>query len=166
MPDRLSDNSNIVANHKLALRLISSARTMVLATCQADAPWTAPVYYAYNAGQFCFFSSPEAKHIEQAVNNRAAASIFFESHKWEEIQGLQMTGRIVKIIKKTAVIKSTSLYLIKFPFAALFLKASKSALNSASNLAEKAGLFAFVPDKIYYLNNSAGFGTRQLIKLI
>lgn len=166
MPDSLSDNSNIAANHKLALKLISSTRTMVLATSQADSPWTAPVYYAYNAGQFCFFSSPEAKHIKQAANNKAAASIFFESPKWEEIQGMQMTGHIIKIIKKTAVMKITSLYLIKFPFAALFLKASKSAINSAPNLAEKAGLFAFVPDEIYYLNNSLGFGTRQLIKLI
>jgi len=166
MPPDLSDNSDIAANHELAVKLISSARTMVLATCQGGAPWTAPVYYAYNARQFCFFSSPQAKHIKQAVNSKVAASIFFESPEWKEIQGLQMTGRIIKIIKKTAIMKNTALYLIKFPFAALFLKASKSALKSHPNPTEKASLFAFIPDKIYYLNNNLGFGTRQLIELI
>ena len=58
MPDKWRDS---------ALELIGDQSTLTLATADASGPWSAPVYFVFIDGRFYFFSSPESRHIQQAV---------------------------------------------------------------------------------------------------
>jgi uncharacterized protein YhbP (UPF0306 family) len=149
-----------------ALTLIKGQRTMVLATTNGDIPWTAPVYYVYIPPNFYFFSSPKARHILQAGPDRSvAASIFVDSVKWREIQGLQMCGTLLEEKKKTARMKAVAHFLIKFPFAKPFLQPDDTRQGEAPNVAERVKLYTFTPEESYYVNNRFGFGKRLSVVL-
>jgi len=149
-----------------ALELIHRQRTMVLATSRDDAPWTAPVYFVYNSPGFYFFSSPAARHINQAQEGRpTAASIFCDSDSWEKIQGLQMTGKIQKVGQKAEQIKALGRYLLKFPLAKSFLQPTDSTHAEDASVRHKVRLYVFQPAAIFYMNNRLGFGHRTSIAL-
>lgn len=146
-----------------ALALVDRQRTLVLATSASNYPWAAPVYYVFIAPAFYFFSSPQSRHMEQALGNNAiAATLFAESDKWKNIEGIQMIGRIRAVQKKMEQLRITHLYLNKFPMAGELLT-SKGRGNL--DLSAKVRLYAFYPSSVYYMNNQMGFGSRIEISL-
>lgn len=139
---------------------------MVLATEATNVPWTAPVYYVYDRPNFYFFSSPNARHIRQAgVGKAVAASIFSDSDKWQEIQGLQMCGTVLEVKKRSQRLKAVARFLVKFPFAKPFLQPDEAQPKRAPTVAEKVKLYTFVPEEIYFVNNRLGFGKRIPVRL-
>jgi uncharacterized protein len=149
-----------------AAALIRSQRTMVLGTCTADEPWTAPVYYVYSPPGFYFFSSPKARHILQGLESTAAAaSIFVESGRWEEIQGLQMSGTIKVVSGRRRQLTVIARYLLKFPFARPFLQSGGERRNEP-HLGDSVRIYVFVPRQAYYLDNRLGFGKRMPVSLV
>ena len=149
-----------------AKALIRQQRTMVVAISAADGPWIAPVYYVYYASGFYFFSSPQARHIEQSMPEQSAAvSIFRDSDQWQDIQGLQMSGNISAIVKRSEQLKAGARFLIKFPFARPFLRSDSQHKSEAPALGKKVRMFVFRPRSAYYVNNRLGFGQRVPIDL-
>jgi hypothetical protein len=158
--------SEEAAQRAQALALIGDRRTMVLSTSAADDPWTAPVYYVYSAPGFYFFSSPRARHIEQGLSNhRAAAAIFIDSDRWEEIQGVQMAGVIKEVTQLAEQLKIGALFLWKFPFARPFLQGSPQQAEDPPKVGDKVRLYRFLPHEVYYTNNRLGFGRRIPVTL-
>ena len=158
-----SENAGHLAQAKA---LIRQQRTMVIAISAADGPWTAPVYYVYYASAFYFFSNPRARHIEQSTPEQSAAvSIFRDSDQWQEIQGLQMSGNISAVAKRSEQLKAGARFLIKFPFARPFLQPGSQHEGEAPALGEKVRMFVFRPRSAYYVNNKLGFGQRVPIDL-
>lgn len=148
-----------------AIRLIRSQRTMVLSTHTPDAPWAAPVYYVYRSPGFYFFSSPRSRHINQGLNSTSAAVIYADSDQWEQIQGLQMTGKLQLVSNKIDRIKMTGHFLLKFPFAKSFLKPDQAENKLRPAIGEKVNMYVFFPGRVYYLNNRLGFGERLPVDL-
>ncbi len=154
-----------------AMALIRTQRTMVLATGNATEPWAAPVYYVYSAPGFYFFSSPKARHIEQALEGAtAAAAIFHDSDQWEHIQGVQMSGAVCPVRKRGEQLKAGARFIIKFPFAKPFLqtavqKTDARKTGAPPKLGDKVDLYVFTPASTYYVNNQLGFGKRLPIDL-
>ncbi|RJQ70836.1 MAG: hypothetical protein C4519_19705 [Desulfobacteraceae bacterium] len=155
------------ASHRIAAQaLIRRARTLVLSTSAAGAPWAAPVYYVYVNPGFFFFSSPRARHIEQGISaGTAAAAIFADSERWEEIQGLQMSGTVSAVRKRSEQLKVVARFLLKFPFARPFLESEPSRKQNRPHVGDRVQLYVFVPRETYYLNNRLGFGQRVLVDL-
>lgn len=153
--------------HRHACTLIHSRRTMVLATQNDQGPWATPVYYVYIEPSFCFFSSPNARHIQQIKpDDLVAAAIFADSDQWQEIQGLQMSGYLREISKRTDQLKSIGRFLARFPFAVPFLRPSKSEpAEAAPEVAEKVRIYAFTPQESFYVNNHLAFGKRLPVEL-
>jgi uncharacterized protein YhbP (UPF0306 family) len=76
----------------LAGNLAADQTTMTLATTAQDEAWAAPVYYVFFRSAFYFLSSPESRHIREALEKgRASSAIFASGSTWQEIRGLQMT---------------------------------------------------------------------------
>ncbi len=141
-----------------AKALIDRQKTLVLATSDQNRPWAAPVYYIQMASAFFFFSNPKSTHIIQARDNRiSSAALFSDADRWEQIEGIQMVGRIEAISKKTERLRVTVRYLKKFPTAQTFLSGKGKV---GLDISGKVGLFAFYPERMLYMNNQMGFGSR------
>jgi uncharacterized protein len=146
-----------------AKKLIRTQRTMILSTC-GTGPWAAPVYYVHVHPGFYFFSSPKSRHIEEGLAAAASAAIFADSDRWEEIQGLQMTGSIAAVTRRSEQVKAVARFLLKFPFARPFLTADASH-QDPPHVADRVQLYVFSPQQVYYLNNRLGFGKRVPVSL-
>jgi uncharacterized protein len=67
--------------------------TLSLATCGADGPWAATVFYVNRDFDLYFRSKTTARHIRNlAVNPRVAATISQDPEDWRAIQGVQLEG--------------------------------------------------------------------------
>jgi uncharacterized protein len=149
-----------------AKALIADQRTLVLSTSVNDSPWTAPVYYVYAAPGFFFFSSPRSRHTTHALQNKsAAAAIFKDSAKWEQIEGLQMSGNLEEVTGKIKTAKITGRFLLKFPFARSFLGDASDEIQTGFNIRNRVCLYAFLPDQVYFTSNRLGFGQRFAVSL-
>ncbi len=153
-----------------ALKLIRTCRSMVLATSHENVPWAAPVYFVYNEPGFYFFSSPSARHIVQSMDNEVSVAIFSDSARWEQIQGLQMLGRVEIVKNKAKLIKIGARFVLKFPFAEPFLasgrrKADSNSGNLPPEIGDRVRLYGFYPTQIFYVNNRFGFGKRVPVLL-
>jgi uncharacterized protein YhbP (UPF0306 family) len=163
IPMTAQDRNTAAQMHRSAMALIRRRRTMVLATSKEDRPWSAPVYYVYFAPGFYFFSSPRSLHVEQMLgSDPTAASIFADGELLNELEGIQMSGRIEHITKSLLKLSVTSRYLIKFPLAKPLLSGMRTAPRDLRNRVE---LYAFIPDTLYYMNHQMGFDRRTAIEL-
>jgi uncharacterized protein YhbP (UPF0306 family) len=145
-----------------AMALIRRQRTMVLATSQGGRPWSAPVFYIYFARGFYFFSSPRSLHVEQMLHSDlTAASIYADGGRLDELEGIQMSGRIQHITQSLLKLSVTSRYLIKFPLAKPLFS---GMLTAAGDLRKRVELYQFIPDALYYMNHHMGFGGRTAIE--
>jgi uncharacterized protein len=150
--------------HEAATDLIACATTLILATADATGPWSAPVYYVFVDGAFYFFSSPQSRHVQQALSTEmAAASIFHQSDRWEDIRGVQMKGRILSIRRVSRSVTVIDQYLKRFPFTKHFFPTNRMPTLDAFFSRFNARLYAFVPTSVFYTDNRFGFATRKRI---
>ena len=159
----MSHENEIRAEATLALRLIETQRTLVLATADPG-PWPAPVYYVYRNQSFYFFSSPRSRHIIAALTtNCCAGAIYRDSDNWRDIEGLQMEGRLKAVqpgIEAVAVLAS---YVKKFPTVKDLFGDEEFEFHHFIERF-RTRLYAFAPQRVWYLNNQAGFGKRREIQ--
>ena len=149
-----------------ALALIQSQSTLTLATASEAGPWSAPVYYVWLDGRFYFFSSPQSRHIQEAVGSgAAAASLFHQADTWQAIRGIQMTGTVERIRSVALSLNTISTYLKRFPFTREFFPDGPAPDLDAFFSRFKARLYAFTPGEAYYIDNRFGLGARQRIDL-
>jgi uncharacterized protein YhbP (UPF0306 family) len=164
--------ASLTANGKLtsddvreaAIALIQGESTFTLATAGESGPWSAPVYYVYANRGFYFFSSPQSRHIAEAmVSGKAAASLFRAADSWQAICGIQMQGTLERVYSVAWSIKVIAIYLKRFSFARDFFPGNPSPDLDAFFSRFKAHLYAFRPTAVYYIDNRFGLGTRQRI---
>ena len=94
---------------------------LTLATALGDQPWVANCFYAFDAEQmaFVFTSGYETRHIQEATANpKVAGNVVLETSIIGKIQGIQFSGTLIKA-EGEALSQASSLYLKRFPFAAL-----------------------------------------------
>lgn len=145
--------------------LIRHSRTMTLATAADNAPWAAPVYYAALGPAFYFLSSPKARHIEAALaSGIAAGAIYADDDSWRNLLGIQMSGRVSAVPAGVKASNAILAYIRKFPMVKTFFSGIKDiGLNDFSRQFN-AGLYCFIPETIFFMDNSVSFGFRKEIK--
>jgi uncharacterized protein YhbP (UPF0306 family) len=154
---------DLEAYRNQALALLKNERTMVLAVHGGDGPWVAPVYYLFAHPGIYFFSSPRSKHIQALQDcRRAAGAIFVDGGRWQDIQGLQMSGRVEPVQGKMRRLNITTRYLTKFPPARQMLI---PGTDPDGGLDARVGLFVFWPLEVHCTDNRQGFGRRVPIEL-
>ena len=162
-PDKTPDGRELT---KMARQLIAEQTTLTLATAENDTAWAAPVYYVFLKSAFYFLSSPDSRHITEALrNNQASAAIHAAASTWQEIRGLQMTGRIRAVKPGLEAVQALREYLAKYPFTADFFK--ENLTLDLDTFAERFGvrLYGFVPSLVYYLDNQIRFAFREEVTL-
>lgn len=150
----------------MARELVNEQTTLTLATAENGTAWAAPVYYVFVNSTFYFLSSPDSRHIREALlNNQASAAIHAAASSWQEIRGLQMAGRIRMVKPGLEAVGVLREYLKKYPFTADFFKGNLTL--DLDNFAERFGvrLYGFVPSLIYYLDNRIRFAFREAVAL-
>lgn len=148
----------------LAMDLTESQSVLTLSTNDATGPWSAPVYFVCMGGIFYFFSSPQSRHIRQALQSeRVAGSVFSQADTWESIRGIQMTGKLKPVYASARSLKVIAIYLKRFPFTRSFFPNNPAPDLTTFFATFKAKLFAFTPTQVFYVDNRFGLGTRRQI---
>jgi uncharacterized protein len=144
--------------------LLRDERTLVLATADPG-PWSAPVYFLHHRGRLLFFSSPESRHVRGALSaGCCAGSIHRSSGDWREILGLQMAGRIEGVPEGPEADEAFAGYVRKFPTVKDLLPGV--ALDLPTFIARlRARMYAFVPERVFLVDNRAGITGRREIQL-
>jgi uncharacterized protein YhbP (UPF0306 family) len=147
-----------------ASSLLRDGRTLVIATADPG-PWSAPVYFLHLRGRLLFFSSPESRHVRGALaTGRCAGSIHRASADWREIVGLQMDGRTEEVPEGPGADEAFAAYVRKFPTVKDLLHGG--ALDLAAFTASlRARMYAFVPARVFLVDNRAGITGRREIRL-
>ena len=155
-------------------RLINTSKVMTIAVADNGTAWSAPVYYLFDEKRFYFFSNPSARHIKLSKNAREgassglsaasngldAASIFQDDADIKNLAGIQMSGTILKSPLNARSVSVAKKYCRHF-------KISGNPMDILGFFASKfhAGLYFFEPDRVYYMDNSMGFGSRETVAL-
>ena len=156
------NNNHIIPRIKL---LSLNNQTMTLATAVNNTAWAAPVFYVNKGSCFYFFSNPTARHIEEALaSGQAACSIYAEDASWQNLMGLQMSGKILSVAGHAEASKALFAYVKKFPLVKSFFSDLKNI--SLDDFIRKfhAKLYYFIPEFIFFMDNSIHFGFREEIK--
>lgn len=150
----------------LAENLIREQTTMTLATAKRNSAWAAPVYYVYFKSCFYFLSDPTSRHIQESLmSGQASAAIYAAASTWQEIRGIQMSGKIENVPAGLMAVEALRVYLKKFPFTKDFFSPVENLDLSAFAKRFKVRLYRFDPDLIYYQDNGIRFGFREHVTL-
>jgi uncharacterized protein len=159
----MADDHNI---KELALTLINAQSTMTLATAREDHAWAAPVYFVLHQSAFYFFSSPESRHISEALDSgQASAAIYPSVSSWQDIKGLQISGRIRSAGLGLSALQALRAYIAKFPFTKAFFDPGQALSLENFGKRFRVRLYRFDPDQVYYLDNQIKFGFRVEVTL-
>ena len=156
-------------NHlnRLALELINDQSTMSLATAKGDNAWAAPVYYVLYKSAFYFFSSPDSRHIVEAMDSgQASAAIYPTASTWKEIKGIQMSGGIRSAGLGVTALQALRAYIAKFPFTKEFFEPGQAVNLENFGKRFRVKLYRFDPDTVLYLDNQIEFGFRTEVMLL
>ncbi len=130
---------------------------MTLATAGPAGPWAAAVFYVRDGLRLYFVSSPRSRHAQElAASPRVAAAIHGECQGWAEIEGVQLEGHAAPVDDR-ALPKVRALYGARFPFVGKVGEVPPAILAALA----RVRWFELVPEAIYLLDNSLGFGHRE-----
>jgi uncharacterized protein YhbP (UPF0306 family) len=149
----------------MAAALASEQCTMTLATARQGISWAAPVYYVLFRSAFFFFSDPGSRHVQEAADSgQASCAVHTPAATWQEIRGLQMSGRIGQVISPLEAAAALRAYLGKFPFTKEFFRTGESPDLEAFLNRFRVRLYRFQPSLVYYLDNRVQFGFRMEVR--
>jgi hypothetical protein len=146
--------------------LIENESVLTLATAADHMAWAAPVYFVYLKSKFYFFSSPDSRHIKETLQSgQAAGTIFKPASAWQDIKGIQMTGIVETGINMLESMQAVRRYLKKFPFTTSFFSEKGNIDLDAFAKKFNVRLYRFLPECVYYMDNSIRFGFREEVNL-
>ena len=142
------------------LDYMEAHNTMTLATCSADVPWAATVFYASDELRLYFFSAPDSRHCQNLAGNaRVAVTIQDDYHDWRQIKGIQLEGAVTLVDGVLEKAKAMAVYARKYP------QVIKLFLDPGSGVFYKAFLkvkfYCVIPQKVFFIDNEQGLGKRQ-----
>jgi uncharacterized protein len=132
-----------------------------LASYGAEGVWAAAVFYANDGFAIYFLSSPTSRHGRNlAANPRVSAAIHEDYSDWREIKGVQMEG-IASVLAGHEEETARRLYGAKYPVVGKLEQAPAAIVKALA----KVRWYKLVPERLYFIDNSAGFGHREEIDL-
>lgn len=129
-------------------KFIRKHHVMTLAVSDPEGVWSAHCFYAYDAAKnwFVFTSDEETRHGNNLkTNNRVSVSIALETKIVGKIQGMQMSGKVIRPDESVYDI-ARSRYLKRFPYAVIM----------------KTSFWIFIPEYAKMTDNAFGFGKKLI----
>jgi len=153
--DRLAASAE---RRELALAYLAGHTVMSLSTYGRQGLWAAAVFYASDEFGLYFLSAGHTRHGQNLSDNpRVAATIQENYADWPAIQGIQLEGN-VRLLSGDQRAAAIALYLAKFSFL-------QKATQTLQSQLEKVNWYRLTPDRLYFVDNSLGFGHRDEIEL-
>lgn len=141
---------------------LSDHNVLNLSTHGSDGPWASAVFFAHQGLRFFFMSDPDTRHGRHILETGAAAGSVHEDYSvWQEIKGLQMSGRIRVVEDPDEQRAGLRAYFRKYSFAEAFFRGEVPA--PVRERMKDVRLFCFEPDCVLWLDNSRSFGCRLQI---
>ncbi|RZI43734.1 pyridoxamine 5'-phosphate oxidase [Herbaspirillum sp. HC18] len=123
--------------------------------------WASAVFYVNDGYTFYFLSSPATRHCRNlAANARVALTVQEDTADWAAIKGVQAEG-IAAEISGSEEERARKLYGQKFPLVGKLAQAPAAIVKAMA----KVRWYKVVPTRLYFIDNSAGFGHRDEIDL-
>lgn len=142
-------------------RYLREHHVMTLASHGDEGVWAAAVFYANDGFAIYFLSSPTSRHCRNLAGNpRASAAVHEDYADWREIKGVQMEG-IASVLSGEEKERARRLYGAKFPIVGKLEQAPASIVKALA----KVRWYKLIPERLYFIDNSAGFGHRDEIDL-
>jgi uncharacterized protein YhbP (UPF0306 family) len=143
-----------------ALSYLRDHNVMTVATDGSQGLWAAAVFYANEGFTLYFLSAPHTRHATNIhTQPRVAATIQEDYTAWPEIQGIQLEGT-ASLLEADAAQRAMDIFSAKYPFIA--------RSDTSSDLSDAlAGIrwYHVVPDRLYFIDNTQGFGHRDEVPL-
>ena len=152
MPDALGEQVQ---------RYLRDHHVMTLASHGSEGAWAAALFYANDGIAIYFLSSPTSRHCLNLTRNpRVSAAIHENYADWREIKGVQLEG-LASVLAGDEEEKARRLYGAKFPVVGKLEQAPASIVKALA----KVRWYRLIPERLYFIDNSAGFGHRDEIDL-
>ena len=131
---------------------------MTLATHGPEGVWAAAVFYANEGFRLYFLSAGHTRHAQNiAAAPRVAATIQEDYADWTAIQGIQLEGTVRLLAGKERE-TALALYAKKYSFLNQPIAVVEAALM-------RVNWYCLSPERLYFVDNSRGFGHRDEIEL-
>ncbi|MFC1877312.1 pyridoxamine 5'-phosphate oxidase family protein [Thermodesulfobacteriota bacterium] len=146
---------------------LESCNTISLATAVGGIPHAAAVFYVNIGFNLYFLSNPKSRHGENLIQNPTVSGTINEDYSnWLQIKGIQLEGRVAcigGILKHAHIVKA---YVQKFPNVADFLISPHKLGKGIAQKVSTVKFYQIWPAKIYFLDNSLGFGHREELDIL
>lgn len=140
---------------------LRSHHVLTLATTGPEGVWAAAVFYVNDGFTFYFLSAPASRHSRNlALNPRVAGTIQEDYSDWPQIKGVQFEGE-ARRIQGAEQAKTLGLYGLKFAVVGQLHQAPPEIVKAM----DKVAWFKVVPSRLYFIDNSLGFGHRDEVSL-
>ena len=148
------------------LDYLATHNVMTIASSRGNVPWAAAVFYASAEFVLYFLSNPQSRHgTNIAENAQVSAAIHEDYHDWRQIRGIQLEGRAERLTSIRQQAEFWKVYQKKFPFVKEFFRAG-SLREMLSTKVTGIRLYRIVPSQVYYIDNSKGFGHREMLDMV
>ena len=139
-----------------ALAYVADHHVVTLATHGPQGLWAAAVFYAADGFRLVFLSAGHTRHAQNiAAAPRVAAAVQEDYADWPAIRGVQLEGTTQLLVGAQRAAAMT-LYAARYPF----LSQAPPALAAAL---ERVNWYELQPERLYFVDNSRGFGHRDEI---
>ncbi len=140
---------------------LSHHHVATLASVGAEGVWAAAVFYVHDGHTLYFLSSPASRHCRNlSADARVAVTIQEDYADWPQIKGVQLEG-IASEIAGAEEKQARLLYGQKYPVVGKLAQAPAAIVKAMA----KVRWYKVVPQRLYFIDNSAGFGHRDEIVL-
>ena len=132
-----------------------------LATCGSEGIWAAAVFYVSDGYTLYFLSSPTSRHCQNLAHSaRVAVTIQQDYVDWPDIKGVQIEG-VAGEIADAEEERARKLYGQKYAVIGKLAQAPAAIVKAMA----KVRWYKVVPQRLYFIDNSAGFGHRDELDL-
>jgi len=144
------------------LAFLDAHTVMSLATAGQDGGHAASLMYARDGFTLYWVSDPESRHSrELEAQPRCAATVAPDYDDFKQIRGLQIQGRARRLKGPAARAKGMARLAARYPFLKQFLTGRADLVRQM----RKAAVYRLDPERIALIDNSKGFGHRDILEL-
>ena len=144
------------------LAFLDAHTVMSLATTGAEGGHAVSLMYARDGFALFWVSDPESRHSrELEANPHVAATIAPDYDDFKQIRGLQIHGRARRLRNTAGRAKGIARLAARYPFLRQFLTGPPGLVRQMS----KAAVYRLDPERITLIDNSKGFGHRDVLSL-
>ena len=133
-----------------------------LATAGLQGPHAANLFYARDGLALLWVSDPSSRHsAELEINEQVAATIAADYAEYNQIRGLQISGRAHRITDMAERTRARVLLETRYSF----LKLSAESSSTVRAIYDQSQIYRLDPARMVLIDNRRSFGHKDILEL-